>query len=146
MRRHGAAQLLGIHDGDGLGVIAGHIMADADGGKFDAGAGLDLSNSGIIGNYANYPSSGIPTYSDFHLKTALEPYQFFETPGLMAYMFEFKNEPGKKRIGYIAQDVRKKYPDAISYGPQGYLMVDYDQLPGWEELDRLSQEFHGENS
>ena len=39
---HGAAQLLGIHDGDGLAVIARHVMADADGGEFDAGAGLDL--------------------------------------------------------------------------------------------------------
>lgn len=109
-----------------------------------SGGNIDLSNSGIIGGYANYPSSGAPSYSDFHLKTALEPYRFFETPGLMAYSFEFKDDPGKKHVGYVAQEVRKKYPDAISYGPRGYLMVDYDELPGWKELDQLSREFHGE--
>jgi len=39
---HGAAKLLRIHDGHRLAIIARHVMADADGGEFDAGAGFDL--------------------------------------------------------------------------------------------------------
>ena len=37
-----AAQLLGIHDGDGAPVIARHIVTDADGGQLDAGSRFDL--------------------------------------------------------------------------------------------------------
>ena len=32
---HGAAELLGIDDGDGAPVIARHVMADADGDELD---------------------------------------------------------------------------------------------------------------
>ncbi len=39
---HGAAEFLGIDDGDGAAVIARDVMADADGDQFDRRAGLDL--------------------------------------------------------------------------------------------------------
>jgi len=34
---HGSAKLLGVHNGDRAAVIARHVMADADGDKFDRG-------------------------------------------------------------------------------------------------------------
>ena len=39
---HGAAEFLGIDDGDGAAIVARHVMADADGDQFDRRAGLDL--------------------------------------------------------------------------------------------------------
>ena len=39
---HGAAQLLGVHDGHGAPVIARHVMADADGDELDRRTRLDL--------------------------------------------------------------------------------------------------------
>ena len=39
---HGAAQFLGIDDGDGALVVARHVMADADGDEFDGRALLDV--------------------------------------------------------------------------------------------------------
>jgi hypothetical protein len=40
---HGAGQFLRIDDGDRTAVIAGHVMADADGEQLDRRAGLDLA-------------------------------------------------------------------------------------------------------
>ena len=39
---HGAAELLGIDDGDGAAVVARHVVADADGDQLDRRARLDL--------------------------------------------------------------------------------------------------------
>ena len=39
---HGAAQLIGVDDGDGATVVARHIVADADGKQLDGGSHLDL--------------------------------------------------------------------------------------------------------
>ncbi len=39
---HGAAELLGIDDGDRTAVVARDVVADADGDQFDRRAGLDL--------------------------------------------------------------------------------------------------------
>ena len=78
-------------------------------------------------------------YCDFYLKTALEPIRFEHTAGLMLYEFEYKYNPGKKHRGVIAQEAQKRYPDAVSRGPKGYLMVDYSKLPiDWEALDELN--------
>ena len=41
---HGATQFLGIDDGDGALVIAGHVMADADGDEFDGRLAFDVGN------------------------------------------------------------------------------------------------------
>ena len=39
---HDAGKLLGVGDGDGAAIIAGDVMADADGEKFDRRVGLDF--------------------------------------------------------------------------------------------------------
>ena len=40
---NGAAELVDIGNGDGTPVVPGHVMANADGQKFNWRAGLDLS-------------------------------------------------------------------------------------------------------
>ena len=39
---HGAAELLGVDDGDGAAVVARHVVADADRDQLDRRAGLDV--------------------------------------------------------------------------------------------------------
>ena len=39
---HDAGKLLGVGHGDGAPIVAGDVMADADGQKLHRGAGLDL--------------------------------------------------------------------------------------------------------
>src|SRR3546814_649683 len=41
---HGAAELLGVDDGDGAAIVAGHVMADADRHQLDRRAVLDVAD------------------------------------------------------------------------------------------------------
>ena len=113
--------------------------------------GSNISLSYLLGNSGNNVTpayTGEPAfnqeyntgqYCDFYLKTCLQPIRFEHTAGLMLYEFEYKDDPGKKHLGVIAQEAQKKYPEAVSRGPKGYLKVDYSKLPGWEELDELNK-------
>ncbi len=78
--------------------------------------------------------------SDYALKCEIEPYRFNGMSKLMVYDFEFKDEPGIPRRGYIAQEVQERYPEAVSRGPKGFLRVDYAKLPGRDELDQIIAE------
>lgn len=97
--------------------------------------------SQTVSSPTNY--DGSVSYCDYALKRAIEPYRFNGMSGLMVYDFEYKNELGTKRRGYIAQEVFEKYPEAVSAGPKGYLMVDYSMLPGWDELDSIAGDLDG---
>jgi Chaperone of endosialidase len=90
-------------------------------------------------------SNGFPSYCDYALKKNIEPYRFDAAAGLLVYSFRFKSESNKvkKHIGFIAQEVQEKYPDAISRGPRGFLMVDYSRVPtdeDWAALDKIAHE------
>lgn len=63
--------------------------------------------------------------SDERLKENIEPIgKTFD--GQNIYKYNFKDEPGRKRIGLMAQEVEEKHPDAVkSLG--GIKMVDYDE-------------------
>ena len=85
-------------------------------------------------------------YCDYTLKTDFSPIYFDHTSGLQVYSFRFKGDDGRWH-GYLAQEVQKKYPDAVSVGPKGFLKVDYAKIPKaelrkptleeWDELDEL---------
>jgi hypothetical protein len=34
-----------------------------------------------------------------------------------------------RRMGYMADEVFEKYPEAVSIGPKGFMMVDYSKVP-----------------
>jgi hypothetical protein len=82
-------------------------------------------------------------YCDYALKSDIEPLYVDHASGLQVYSFRYKTEDGRW-MGYIAQDVQKKYPNAVSVGPKGFLMVDYSKIPAaslrkptpeeWDEL------------
>ena len=55
--------------------------------------------------------------------------------------FNFKNDPEKKHIGVIAQDVQKIYPEIVNENTDGMLTVDYSKLSviALDAVDQLNQ-------
>jgi hypothetical protein len=50
--------------------------------------------------------------------------------GLPLYEFNYKADPEKtQHVGYMADEVLGKYPDAVSVGRKGFLMVNYSKVP-----------------
>lgn len=100
--------------------------------------GLNPSASGY-GTQGGYLLNNV-SYCDYAMKDYIEPYQFDGMSGLQVYSFRYKWENEGKRLGYIAQEVAEKYPDAVTRGPRGFLMVDYSKVPSeedWQELHKL---------
>jgi hypothetical protein len=81
-----------------------------------------------------------PAYCDYGLKKNIEPYYFDGMARLQVYEFHHKGQDDRdeKSLGYIAQEVAKKYPQAVSRGPRGFLMVDYSKIPSEEDWQNLS--------
>jgi hypothetical protein len=93
----GAAQSQGT-------VIQGQAQSKADTMSFLgnlAGAGGALGASAI-------------KYSDVRLKTDIE--KVGELAGVGVYEYEFRDNPGKKEVGFIAQEVAEIFPDAVVVG------------------------------
>jgi hypothetical protein len=105
-------------------------------GSLRAPAGdLEFARQGTV--IMRMKSSGLDVYgtvgyqnlnqlSDARLKNVIGEYN----PGLNAVMklnpktFEFKNSIGKTQVGFVAQDVQKVLPEAVSAGGEGYLSLD----------------------
>jgi Chaperone of endosialidase len=100
------------------------------------------------------PSSTPSYYSDYALKKNTEPMYFHGTSKLPVYAYHYKSEDDSepKWLGYMAQDVERLYPEAVTRGPKGFLMVNYKQIPGgmirpmrilseddWATLDTLGE-------
>ena len=81
-------------------------------------------------------------YCDYALKADIEPYLFDTQSQLQVYEFRYKGTMRRWR-GYIAQEVREKYPNAVTRGPLGFLKVDDSKIPSdhiypeaaWAEVD-----------
>jgi hypothetical protein len=97
-------------------------------GLLDAGGGTQATSIGDV-----------TAYCDYGLKKNIEPYRFNGMSNLQVYDFHYKTQDDAedKHRGYIAQEVLEQYPEAVSVGPKGFLMVDYSKVPGWDELDEL---------
>jgi hypothetical protein len=67
--------------------------------------------------------------SDIRLKSNLRPVRTAPN-SLCVYDYEIG---GKPQRGYIAQEVREKFPDAVRVRPDGYLEVNYESLGGMPE-------------
>jgi hypothetical protein len=119
------------------------------GGANTLGALMYLGGGGA-GSAGGDAAGGLPSsayagavpemYCDYYLKNCFEPIRFHNPSHLMLYEFEFREDPGTKHRGFIAQDVQKLYPEAVSEGPRGYLKVNYSKIPGWDELDEMNRE------
>jgi hypothetical protein len=65
--------------------------------------------------------------SDERLKTEIE--RVGDLPqGVGVYDYEYKDEPGKKYTGVMAQEVERVQPDAVSRAANGYRQVDYGKV------------------
>ena len=108
-------------------ILAAEIRAQA--GQSSGGNGI---MDGLVTLGAAWISSGRGWPSDERLKTDI---QYLNTEkGLKIYSWKWNKEA--KRIGankfpaygVIAQQVQKKYPNAVSVGSHGYLTVNYGEI------------------
>lgn len=103
--------------------LLGAATANASGGG--GGGNSWMSTIGQIAQIAG-PIIGM-AFSDKRLKTAIKAVGSIK--GTKMYEYEYKGEPGVKRIGPMAQDVEKKNPDAVIKDPaSGFRIVDFRKL------------------
>jgi hypothetical protein len=93
--------------------------------KFNNGS---AGNGQINGNGSNAAAFG--TYSDERLKKNIEnlPHQLDNILTLRPVEFDYK--AGGHQVGFIAQELQRVYPDAVSTGENGMLVV-----TGWDKTD-----------
>ena len=89
------------------------------------------------------PSSNPLTYSDIRLKKNIKPlkYSLDTLKGVNVYEYNYINEPSKRRIGVIAQDLLKLIPEAVVTSDNGYYTVNpewvfYPIINAIKELDK----------
>ena len=130
----------------GAGQAAGGTMMSA-GNQYMQGLQQGASTLGTIANgqasmynaamnqsdpLAQIVGMGVGGYmskvSDRRLKQNIEVVGQDERTGLPLYEFEYKNGSGKRYVGVMADDVEKKYPQAIYTMPDGYKAVNYHML------------------
>lgn len=132
------AQLGGLYGNGSYGL--GSAPGSSPGNQYNTYQGVDGTLPG-----GQFLSSGY--YCDYALKDNIEPMYVDHASGLQVYSFQYKDEEGRW-MGYIAQDVQKKYPHAVSVGAKGFLKVDYSKIPSaklreptreeWDELEAMA--------
>ena len=97
-----------------------------------AQSGQSSGGNGLLDGLVTLGAAWITSQSDERLKKNIEYYDTFK--GVKYYTWEW-NDEGKRvgaekypTFGVIAQQVRKKHPNAVSVGEDGYLMVNYGEL------------------
>lgn len=87
-------------------------------------------------------TNGFFQTSDERLKDEIEPIEtnLDDLSKLRKVSFIFKNDKSKQRqIGFIAQEVKKLYPELVSETENGYLTIDYSKLSviALDAIDKL---------
>lgn len=93
-------------------------------------------NGTTIGAVTQSSSSAISylTTSDFRLKTNIEPTKMGlnDLMNIPVYDYEYKTDPGKVQLGFVAQELYKVVPTAVAVGGEDAQtepwMVDYSKL------------------
>lgn len=97
-------------------------------GEVQAQQAQNSAISSTIGTVTSIASTGAGIYfSDMRVKEAVEHVGVLPT-GDRLYAFNYVWEPGVRRLGVSAQEVRERVPEAVQRGPDGILMVDYSKL------------------
>jgi hypothetical protein len=86
---------------------------------------LGLGGS-IGGGYFGAKRSATP--SDRRLKQDIEFHRYDQSLDLNYYTFSYKAAPDRKFIGFMADEVRDKYPTAVLTDKHGMMHVDYSML------------------
>ncbi|NVZ08031.1 tail fiber domain-containing protein [Allochromatium humboldtianum] len=71
---------------------------------------------------------GAATKSDRRLKTQIRLVGFLAHLGLGLYTFVYRFDPRRRWLGVMADEVAKRFPEAVVTLPSGYQAVYYDQL------------------
>ena len=118
-------------DGVGIGVTTPTEMLDVNGSARFRNIATDNSNTVFLTVEPNgtlrKTTSG---FSDFRLKQNIEK---LENPiekimQMRGVSYEFIENPNQKRMGFIAQEVEKVFPEAVFESENGYKGVRYDDL------------------
>lgn len=153
----GTNQSLGVAQGAGGSVMSGYglgIQANSNnlnaysglqreamqqqsqaGQGFGSLLGLGLSaalapaTGGAGASFAGNLFRGL-TNSDRRLKKNITPITRMSN-GLWLYRFDYRDEPQDdgKHVGYMADEVEKKFPEAVVTREDGMKMVNYDKVP-----------------
>lgn len=100
----------------GIGTTAPSQLLDVNGnarfrnvGTSSAAFALGITSAGTLTKVS------LKTPSDFRLKTQIIPIAnaLAKTLSLQGYYFEYKNEPGRKHLGFIAQEVERIIPEVV---------------------------------
>jgi hypothetical protein len=127
-----------------VGSQGGNLMNGYSAPAYSAGSQYN-TYTGADGTLPGGQFTSTGEYCDYGLKKNIEPYRFNGMSNLQVYDFHYKTQDDSedKHRGYIAQEVLEQYPEAVSVGPKGFLMVDYSKLPGWDELDEIGSTQNG---
>jgi hypothetical protein len=102
------------------------IIQNYDNAQMQRWQAEENSNQRMMGGLFGLGASAITAFSDERLKEDIEPVGTLK--GHKLYEYSMKGT-GEKQIGVMAQDVKKKRPDAVKKDPEsGYLKVDYGAL------------------
>lgn len=87
------------------------------------------SLGGILGGLGGLAGGVAKFYgSDRRLKTDIVPVGMHERTGLALYEFSYKDVPGHRFRGVMADEVRERFPRAVMTGANGFDAVDYGAL------------------
>jgi len=88
---------------------------------------------------AGAAATGAASRSDRRLKTDIEPAGHDPNLDLPLYAYRYKRDPKTypKVVGVMAQDVEKKYPEAVGQTPDGFKTVNLDFLGNVANLNAL---------
>lgn len=132
--------LAGMNSGYGAaGTMAGQMGQNATGmygamGSYKNGADNAAANANpmgaLLGAGATLGAAAIrgPAISDRRLKQNIELVGRDERTGLNLYEFAYKDEPGQRWRGVMADEVREVMPSAVHTNDEGFMSVDYDAL------------------
>ena len=81
-------------------------------------------------NASTLTASNTPQSSDLRLKNINNEYilGFDKLNKLKIYNYTFKNDPSKQRVGVIAQQLMKIFPDAVSKDETGYYLIRQEDI------------------
>jgi hypothetical protein len=160
------------HNNNGTIPIA--IFENTSTGAFSDGIEIIINdpNIGINNDYILFKRGGttigaiegntnasisFSTTSDRRLKQNITPYSkgLEKINQIKPVTYQYKSSPNIQSIGFIAQDLQKVYPEAVSGDPNGDLetdpmMIDYSKLTpllttGIKELIEVTNELKNEN-
>lgn len=118
------AQLQGLSGQAGFNQAGNYLGAAQDQGQYGLQA-QQMSNAiwGDIGQGLGGIASAATKLSDERTKQNIQRSSVEAIPGVPLAAFEYKAQPGVKRVGVIAQDLEKKRPDLVKTGPDGLKRV-----------------------